>query len=72
MSGSSPIRSESRTPPDMAQLLTIMENLRQHNQSLQLIVHTLQQTQNTKEDDKKKDLFDPQPLSEAIWSDQLP
>lgn len=41
MSGSSPCRSESRTPSYMAQLLATVENLRQQNGSLQVSVHTL-------------------------------
>lgn len=55
MSGSSPSRSESRTPPDLAQLLEIVENLRQPNESLQESVHTLQQSQINKEWEKEEE-----------------
>lgn len=72
MSGSSPSKSESRTPPYMAQLLAIVENPRQQNESLEESVNTLQQSHNTKEWEEEEELLDPQPLSEEIWGDQLP
>lgn len=71
MSGSSHSRSEPRTPPDMAQLITIVENMRQQNEFLQESVHTLHKSQNTNEDEEEEKLLDPQPLSEVIWSDQV-
>lgn len=64
--------SEYCTPPDMTQLLMIVENPCQQNESLQESVHILQQSHNTKEDEEDKDLLDPQPLSEIIWGDQVP
>lgn len=70
MSRSSSSRSEPRTPLDMAQLQSIMENLRQQNESLQESVHTLQQSQNTKEEEEE--LFDPQSLPEIIGGNQVP
>lgn len=54
--GSSSNRSEPHTPPDMAQLLTIVEILRQQNESLQESVHTLQQ--NTREEEAEEELMD--------------
>lgn len=45
---SSPRSSEPHTPLDMVQLLTLVENMRQQNESLEEIVHTLQQPQSTK------------------------
>lgn len=72
MFGSYPSRREPDTPPDMVQLLTIMENRRQQNESLQERDHTLQQSQISKEDEEEEDLMDPQPISEVIWGDQVP
>lgn len=69
MSGSS--SSDDHHPPDMVQLLEIMENLRQQNESLQESVHTLQQSQSTKEVEDDEELLYPQPLSEMIWDDQV-
>ena len=67
MPGLSPSRSEPHNAPDMAELLTIMENLRQRNESLQESVHTLQQMQSIREEEEEEEgLLDPQPLSETI------
>lgn len=63
MYGLSPSRSEPRTPPDIAQLLEIMESLRHQNESLQESVHTLHQSHNTKEWEEKQEIIDPQSLS---------
>lgn len=72
ISGSSPSRSEPRTPSDMAQLLTIVENLCQHNESLQESVHTLQQMQSTRGEEEEEELLDFKPILEEIGDDQVP
>ena len=55
----------------MAQLLTMMEALRKQNETLQDNVTNLQQ-RNIGDDGSEEELLEPQPLSQAIWDDQVP
>lgn len=71
MSGSSPSRSNPSLPPDMAQLLTVVEELCQQSEALQDSVQALQ-TQSLQERDTEEEPLDSQPLSKVIWDDQAP
>ena len=55
----------------MAQLLAMMETMRQQNEALQDSVQTLQQ-QTQVEDEQEEEELEPQPLSHEIWDDQVP
>ena len=55
----------------MAQLLAMVEALRQQNDNLQDIVLDLQQKSIGDESPQDK-LLEPQALSQAIWDDQVP
>lgn len=71
MSGSSPSRSDPPPSPDITQLLAVVEALRQQNEVLQDSIQVLQ-TQSLQDGDTEEDPLDSQPLSEAIWNDQVP
>ena len=55
----------------MAQLLAMMETMRQQNEALQDSMQTLQQ-QSQVEDEQEEEELEPQPLSHEIWEDQVP
>ena len=63
--------SSEGDPPDMAQLLAMMETMRQQNEALQDSMQTLQQ-QSQVEDEPEEEELEPQPLSHEIWEDQVP
>ena len=63
--------SDADPPPCMAQLLAMIEDLRQQNDTLQYNIQVLQMKI---QDDGGQwlELLEPQPLSQAIWDDQIP
>ena len=63
--------SSEGDPPDMAQLLAMMETMHQQNEALQDSMQTLQQ-QSQVEDEQEEEELEPQPLSHKIWDDQVP
>ena len=71
MSGSSPSRSDPPPPPDITQLLAVVEALCQQNETLQDSVQVLQ-TQSLQEGDAEEDPLNSQSLSKSIWDDQVP
>lgn len=59
-------------PPDMAQLLAMVEDLRQHNETLQDSVATLQlQSQIRGDDNLEEDILEPQLLSQSILDEEV-
>lgn len=71
MSESSPSWSDPPPPPNLTQLLAMMEVLCQQNEILQDSIHILQ-TQSQQDGNANEELMDSQPLFEAIWDDQVP
>src|ERR1044072_3008718 len=59
-------------PPDLTQLLAMIDDLRQHNDTLQDNVQALQQRILDKTEDQEAELLEPQPLSQAIWEYLVP
>src|ERR1051325_8062298 len=59
-------------PPDLAQLLAMIDDLHQHNDTLQDSVQALQQRSLDETEDQEAELLEPQPLSQALWEDVVP
>lgn len=70
MSGSSPSQSDPPHPPDLTELLVVVEALHKQNETLQDSVHILQ-TWSQHDGDTEEELLDSQPLFEEIWDDQV-
>ena len=59
-------------PPDLTQLLAMIDDLRQHNETLQDNVQALQLRGLDEVDEHETEPLEPQPLSQAIWEDAVP
>src|ERR1051325_7567974 len=59
-------------PPDLTQLLAMIDDLRQHNETLQDNVQALQLKSLDEAEEQEAEPLEPQPLSQAIWEDAFP
>src|ERR1044072_6332856 len=64
--------SPSTDPPDLTQLLAMIDDLRQYNETLQDNVQALQLRGLDEVDEHETEPLEPQPLSQAIWEDAVP